>query len=192
MSLLIAVLQSITEALDEGMPIARIVTHILHTIVRRAAERGIDLEYDKHFQPQDIYDLFTPEGAYEYLKTAARNISTLISGARANAEAMLAKRAEDYIKGHYYESPSASKLAVTLGATPEYFERVFEEHQDMGVSEYAARLRIHEAKSLIRKTSLDDEMVAIKVGYDDVRQFRNEFKEYEHMSVKEFRTGLGW
>ena len=183
----IDLLDSIITTLDESMPIARIVTDILHRIDRRAAERGIDIGFDKNFRVQDIRALFTPTDAYEYLKSAAHNICTLISGTRSNADALLTKRATDYLKAHYYENASSAKLALTLGTTPEYLDRVFEEHEDMGIYEYTARLRIAEAKNLIRKASLDDEMAAIKVGYDDVRQFRNEFREYENMSVREFR-----
>ena len=183
-------LKSITGALNDSMPISKIVTDILHTIDRRAAERGIDIRFDKRFHKQDIYDLLLPTDVYEYLISAAQDISALISGARADADATLVKRATEYLKAHYYEYASAAKLAVTFGTTTEHFERVFEEHENMGVYEYAARLRLDEAKSLIRKSSMDDEMVAIKVGYDDVRQFRNEFREYENMSVREFRLSM--
>jgi two-component system response regulator YesN len=186
----ITALNTIKDALDETMPVARIAADILHTIDRRAAERGLDIEFDRRFIAKEIRVLLSPDDAFEYLKLTARDICKLVTSVRADSHAALARRTSEYIKAHYYEQPTAAKLAVALGSTPEYIERVFEAHENMGVYEYAARIRLDEAKSLIRKSSMDDEMIAIKVGYDDVRQFRNEFREYEGMSVREFRLGL--
>jgi len=186
-----AALEIVVGALDESMPIARIVTDILRSIDRRTAERGIDIGFDANFNEKDIFSLVTPADAHQYLKSSARDICELITSARTDTDAEIVKRATEYLKTHYYENSSMAKLASLLYTTPEYFERVFREHENMGVYEYAARLRIGEAKDLIRKTSLDDDMAAAKVGYDDVKQFRKEFKEYENMSVREFRLGKG-
>jgi two-component system response regulator YesN len=184
----VGALQTITAALDENMPIAKIVIDILRSIDRRAAERGINIGLDENFN--DAAALFSQSDAHEYLKSAVRDICELILTVRSSTDASIAERASDYLKAHYYENSSSAKLASLLGTTPEYFDRVFQEYENMGVAEYAARLRIGAAKKLLRQTSLDDEMTAVKVGYDDVKQFRKDFKEYENMSVREFRLGI--
>jgi transcriptional regulator GlxA family with amidase domain len=57
--------------------------------------------------------------------------------------------------------------------------------------DYVVSVRLTEARRLLRETDFDDDMVAIKSGYDDGRHFRSVFKQYEGISTSEYRSKYG-
>jgi transcriptional regulator GlxA family with amidase domain len=53
--------------------------------------------------------------------------------------------------------------------------------------DYIMRLRLDKAKKLMRETNLSDDMIAVKLGFDDGRQLRSVFRQYEGINVSDYR-----
>lgn len=86
--------------------------------------------------------------------------------------------------------PSVDQIASAAGLSRTHFSRRF--HFLMGVSftEWSTRVRIKEAKELLKVIDLSITGVAAAVGYSDVTTFARVFRKYESMSPRDYRMTL--
>jgi len=96
-------------------------------------------------------------------------------------------KAREICEKRYYESATLPKIALELGTTPEYINRLFLDRENKSVPDYITGIRLDEAKMLIRNSELNDDMIAVKVGYDEGRQLRSVFRQYEGTNLSDYR-----
>lgn len=100
-------------------------------------------------------------------------------------------RAMQYISEHYSEQITLTKLAETACLSPNYFCRIFKSETGLNYSEYMNRLRLEQAKKLLRSTTMHTNEIAEKVGFKDYRYFCRIFKVYTGFTCSEFRRKHG-
>ncbi|MEF3302011.1 helix-turn-helix transcriptional regulator [Paenibacillus sp. GYB003] len=66
--------------------------------------------------------------------------------------------------------------------------RIVHRHTGFALNEYVNRLKISEAKTLLRMTNLQIKQIAQMLGYDDVTYFARLFKKFTGMSALSFRA----
>lgn len=80
-----------------------------------------------------------------------------------------------------FDDPNLSIATISdqIGRFPYYISRIFKEQTGEGIMEYINRVRINKAKGLLKENLWNQEEIAQKVGYTNVRTFYRAFKKQE-------------
>ena len=68
-----------------------------------------------------------------------------------------------------------------------YFSRLFKKVEGVTFSQYLQRIRIGEAKKLLRKTDWSVTTIAFDVGFVNLSHFNRIFQKIEHCTPKTYR-----
>lgn len=94
----------------------------------------------------------------------------------------------DYLKEHYRETIRISRLAEFAGHHPVYLSHLFKLKTGSSIRDYVHRLRIAEAKRLLRRTDMKIAAIAKHLGYHDPEAFTEKFKAMAAMPPSEYRA----
>jgi AraC-like DNA-binding protein/DNA-binding response OmpR family regulator len=99
----------------------------------------------------------------------------------------LVKQAVAYMHQNYTRPLKRWEIAEAVGASENYFSRVF--NQELGLSpwDYLNRFRVNQAKELFRRTEGSVKCVAGQVGFKDPKYFSRVFSKLTGLSPIEFR-----
>ena len=95
---------------------------------------------------------------------------------------------EQYIQANYHESINLKKLSEVFYINPVYLGQLFSKHFNMYFHDYLTRIRIDEAKKLLRTTDMKVYEVADKVGFQNVDYFINKFKKLVKYTPLNYRS----
>lgn len=85
-------------------------------------------------------------------------------------------RAKRFMERNCYKKVMLEDAARAVSLSPKYFSRIFKEATGTGFTEYRSRIRIKEAKALLKKTGLNIAQIAYKIGYQNMESFTRLFK----------------
>ena len=94
-----------------------------------------------------------------------------------------------YIRDHYGENLTLDAVAGHVYLSPYYISHLFKEELGLTFVEYLTRVRIEQARHLLRTTGLSIRAIASQVGYDDPGYFAKVFRKHLHISPKKYRDG---
>lgn len=97
-------------------------------------------------------------------------------------------RVLDYLHENYIEPVSIEELADLAHLSVSAFHRMFRKHIRATPLQYAARLRIGRACSLLIGGKMKIGAIASTVGYESVAQFNKEFRRQKGMAPREFQA----
>lgn len=103
-------------------------------------------------------------------------------GKRAAIEKAIA-----YIEKKYSGSLSLDEISSQVYLSSRYFCTLFKETTGLSVWDYLTRIRLDQAKSLLRGTDLSITEIALAVGMGDSSYFAKVFKAREKMSPRAYR-----
>jgi len=86
-------------------------------------------------------------------------------------------RVQDWLIAHPEERATLTQLADLAALSPRHLTRVFREATGVTVQDYATRLRLERARSLLQDPHLTIEAVAARCGFETARQLRRLWKE---------------
>lgn len=115
----------------------------------------------------------------EHLKKARHN----------NSESNIAK-IEIFIKENYKRNITIRELAENIYMHPAYLGQLFIQKFGICFNEYIHKLRIEEAKRLIKVSSLKNHEIAEELGYSNYNSFLLKFQKYTGMKPTEFRNSV--
>ncbi|MBO7747168.1 helix-turn-helix transcriptional regulator, partial [Paenibacillus sp. MWE-103] len=101
---------------------------------------------------------------------AARRQARDCGGAVADAVA--------YLNGHFREKVLLQELAERFRLSPVYFGQQFKKATGYPFHDYVHRLRIDEARKLLRRTDMKMSAIASALGYHDTDYFTGKFKAF--------------
>jgi AraC-like DNA-binding protein len=135
-----------------------------------------------------------------WLKSAMLRLLALIQrelvteeGVRiGHAHADLVLDAIAYMEEHYAERIGTASLARRAALTPKYFGTIFRQATGRSAAEYLLRLRIEEAKRLLRLRKFSVQEVAERVGIGDLYYFSKLFKRLEGIPPKKYADSVSW
>ncbi|MDR0999649.1 MAG: helix-turn-helix domain-containing protein [Clostridiales bacterium] len=174
--------------LPENM-LPKLAMNILLSINRCVNERGIPMEsgFTAFFSSSELLRMSGIDEAFNYLDRTLKNFCDYIVRYHERTDDELIDRAKSICEERYFETINLPKIAAELGVTPEYINRLFIKRENKPVIDYIMRLRLDKAKNLIRETTLSDDMIAVKLGFDDGRQLRSVFRQYEGINASDYR-----
>lgn len=97
---------------------------------------------------------------------------------------------QTYIAQHCADDLSLEFLAGMVYLSPSYLSRLFKRETGENLSSYVQTIRIEQAKTLLRTTSLKTYEVAERVGLPDPVYFSRIFKKVTGIRPKDFRSEL--
>jgi transcriptional regulator GlxA family with amidase domain len=86
--------------------------------------------------------------------------------------------------------PTLTEAAKIAGLAPTYFSKCFRKRVGITFVEWSSRLRVNEAKALLKIADLSVTAVAAAVGYADVTTFERVFRRFELTCPREYRRSL--
>ncbi|MCQ2485354.1 MAG: AraC family transcriptional regulator [Clostridia bacterium] len=93
----------------------------------------------------------------------------------------------DFVGENYSRDCQLKNLSDTLGYSYVYLSRYFKERTGISFTAYVNRYRINESCYLLLNKNADITTIAFECGFDSVRSFNRNFKEYMHKSPHEYR-----
>ncbi|GGH47492.1 hypothetical protein GCM10008014_10860 [Paenibacillus silvae] len=88
----------------------------------------------------------------------------------------LVTEAVQYLKQHYRSKIKLQQLANHIHVNAAYLGQQFKREMGVSFSEYVHRLRIEEARRLLRRTNMKISDIAFELGYHDAEYFTEKFK----------------
>ncbi|MCL2840058.1 MAG: helix-turn-helix domain-containing protein [Defluviitaleaceae bacterium] len=170
--------------------VAKIVMTIVFRISRYISEQNLPFAGDvaKYFPTADILRLVTIDDGYAFLDKSLKDFCKFVGKYHSKDSSRLHIVAKEYIQKHYFESFSIVKIAVKLGTTPETLNKVFMERERIMLFDYVMWVRVQAAQQQLKNSATEEEIIAVQVGFDDVKYFRSIFKKYVGETPAEYRT----
>lgn len=97
------------------------------------------------------------------------------------------RRVTDYVQAHLDTDLSLDALAQQVEMSTYHFSRLFKQSTGESPNQYVVRLRIEEAKRLLRETDLGVLEVALAVGYNSPSHLATQFKRITGVTPSVYR-----
>ncbi len=105
------------------------------------------------------------------------------------SESVISK-AKAYIDENFVKDLSLDEVSRYVNISPYYFSKLFKEEAGENFIEYLTRVRIAQAKELLRDSSLSIKEICVRCGYSDPNYFSRIFKKQEDVTPSEYRERL--
>ena len=133
---------------------------------------------------------------YTHFKNAiALAVETILTAdyvTRTEREAFPIVRAKAFMMEHLCEPIKLEDIATEVSLSPSYFSALFKKESGETISDYLQRIRLEEAKKLLRATSLNLNEIAQRVGYTDAKHFSKMFRKQTGARPNEYRKLYAW
>jgi two-component system response regulator YesN len=170
--------------------VAKIVMTIVFRISRYISEQNLPFasEVARYFPTAEILKLSTIDDAYQFLDKSLQDFCTFVGKFHTKDSVRLHIAAKRHIQESYFENFSIARIAVKLGTTPETLNKVFMEREKVMLFDYVMWVRVQEAQKHLTESATEEDIIAVQVGFDDVKYFRSIFKKYVGETPAEFRA----
>ncbi|RED40162.1 helix-turn-helix domain-containing protein [Paenibacillus sp. VMFN-D1] len=124
----------------------------------------------------------------EQLKDKLSQVCSWIQAEKRDHHRYLIEDVQRYIENHLHDpNLNISMIGDVFRMTPSYISRLYKDHTGEALLDTINRLRLAEAKSLLKHNKLTVNEVAGRVGYADVSTFVRTFKKFEGITPGAFQ-----
>lgn len=134
-----------------------------------------------------LQSYLTIEEMITILKNYCRSLIQYVSELRDQKSKGILYDIKLYIRDHFHECLTIRKIANHFYMNPIYLGQIFTKTYGMGINDYLHKLRIEEAKRLLKHTSMKLNEIANKVGYSNYSRFIKKFEQYQAMKPLEYK-----
>lgn len=99
--------------------------------------------------------------------------------------------AKQYIQNHYSEPITQEEVGELVGLSTAYFSVQFKKAEGEGFAKYLIRVRIEQAKILLRESNYSISDICRKVGYNDLKHFTHTFEKATGVKPSVYRKLYG-
>lgn len=172
-----------------GREIYELVLSAGHLFLARCAvsnAEGIQREFDYRCrQCCRVEDLF------EQLSQLQEELILETEELRKSEEGRPVRTAKQYVMQHFQEPLTLEEVCEAVGFSVSYFSVMFKKETGEGFAKYLTRIRMDEAKRLLRETNLSVAEICEKVGYSDRKHFTHTFHKTAGLNPAEYRKLYG-
>lgn len=93
----------------------------------------------------------------------------------------------NYMKEHYSEKITLNALADSVGFSKYYISRLFKQHMGVTMIDYLIKVRLDQAKELLKTGEYSIKQISFMTGYSDPNYFTWSFKKYLGISPIKYR-----
>ncbi len=127
----------------------------------------------------------------QQLSEAVKVICSQVQANRESGNIHLKSRIAQYLEENYMDSNlSLQWIADQFHLSGPYLSRYFKDQMGMNFADYLCRLRIAQAKELMKDSSFSIQEISARVGYNSSNSFIRTFKRYESVTPGQFRETL--
>lgn len=119
-------------------------------------------------------------------------LSASLEAKNNSPQSACAEKAAIYLKAHYREPFSASRLGEAINFHPVYIARCMHNVFGCSPSAYLLRFRIDQAKLLLLQTDWPVERIAEEVGFNQAAYFTSSFTRIEGLAPRKYRQRFSW
>lgn len=95
-----------------------------------------------------------------------------------------------FVKENFNQDLNIQKVAKYFYFNPVYLGQLFKENTGMSFSDYLHKIRINEAKRLLRRTNMKVTQIAKEIGYRDPDYFTIKFKSIVQVTPSAFKNNF--
>ena len=159
-----------------------ICVDLKNILIRTVKEEGINFEglFGNNMYLFDDIESFETIDAYkEWILDVFYIVITGLTDVKGIKHNPLMLKAADYIKKNFKKNLTVAELSEYIQKNSDYFSHLFKKEFGLSFIEYLNKVRINEAKNLIKSTGLLAYEIAEKVGFQDYKYFTQVFKKLE-------------
>ena len=146
------------------------------------------VKIDRYNQQKLFFDSVASQIEYQIL---FMNILAIISGCNTpQNEKSLAEEIYEYLLLNYQKPFSLTDLSQQFSFHPAYITRCIKKKYNLTPLQLLAKIRMEEAKKLLKETSLHANIIGQNVGYSDAAYFAKQFRKYSGMTALEYRNHI--
>ena len=135
-----------------------------------------------------IHSVDTMAKLSRYTNDLIRTLADVLHISRDGSGNYLIEQAKQYIKNNYNKtSLGLDEVSRAINISSIYLCKLFSRHTDSSFTEYVNRVRINEAKRLLRETDLRIQEISDRVGYAQAKYFNYVFKRLEQVTPTAYR-----
>lgn len=154
--------------------------------------KNIDVVLGQDFSP---YQLLSSKSTLEQWEQEVIHIfkKTIdyISTYEPSRASLVASKACDYIKTNYMNPElSVNDVATDQFINQTYLRTMFKEEMNLTVSDYITKIRLENAREMLKKKQYLLADIAEKVGYSDASYFSKSFKKFFGLSPSQFERSI--
>lgn len=133
----------------------------------------------------------TVEELFEQIEIVQKEKITAIGEQRRNEEGRPVRVAKQYVKQHFQEPITLEEVSEAIGFSVSYFSVLFKKETGEGFAKYLIKVRMDEAKRLLRETNCPVAEICEMVGYSDRKHFTQTFNKATGLNPAEYRKLYG-
>ncbi|AKX93979.1 arabinose operon regulatory protein [Moorella thermoacetica] len=164
---------------------------LLSFLIRTSTEYGVKFGEVIHLSDlklREIDEADTVEKAVLWLLAVGNAFIELIAERNSSEGEGIIDRVVEYIQKNYSsESLSVKEIARASYLSPAYLGQLFKKKMGYSLTEHINKVRIEQAKLLLRQTEQTIESVAIQTGFKERSYFCKVFKKITGLSPNEYR-----
>lgn len=92
-----------------------------------------------------------------------------------------------FLEGNCFKKITLQDAARTVYLAPKYLSRVFREHTGMGFNEYRLKVKMAQAKKLLKTTGGSVKQISVKLGYANAESFIRQFEKIAGATPSAYR-----
>lgn len=131
------------------------------------------------------------DGLFAALKKLQQELMTELVQIRENESSRPVRAAKQYIMQNFDKNITLEEVCEQVGFSTTYFSVMFKKETGEGFVKYLTRIRMEEAKNLLRETGLSVAEICERVGYNDRKHFTHTFHKFTGVNPAEYRKLYG-
>jgi YesN/AraC family two-component response regulator len=92
-----------------------------------------------------------------------------------------------FLEGNCFKKITLQDAAQTVYMTPKYLSRVFREKTGMGFNEFKLKVKMAQAKKMLRSTGSSVKQISVKLGYANAESFIRQFEKIAKTTPSGYR-----
>jgi len=97
------------------------------------------------------------------------------------------EKVKSFAERNCYKKLCLKDAAIAVSLSPKYLSRIFKKSTGMAFSEYRLKIKIKEAKALLKASAYNIDQISQKMGYENTESFIRMFKKITGHTPKEYR-----
>ncbi len=127
-------------------------------------------------------ELILKQALLEIYRQDAANQGLLTARIEPRFERVIAR-----LRAHPQIRPTLSEAASWIGLSPTHFSRLFSQQTGSSYREYLLKMRLEQARYLLKETDMSITKIASELGYENTALFSRQFKAVYGLAPRAFR-----
>jgi two-component system response regulator YesN len=134
-----------------------------------------------------LHGHLTPSALPQHVQKRVRELLSAYYDFFRQRENSVISHAKQYVQQHLAEDISLNDVAKQVCLSPAYFSTLFKAETGCGFIKYLQRIRVEQAKKLLKNKGMRIKDIAEAVGYKDVKFFNKIFLNETSVTPSEYR-----